>query len=267
VALWHGRPEVPWEFRMDSVRVEYVDPQIPPPDSALRVEAAAARRRYEASVNTISRYLSAPGRSGSEMWMGVGDSVLVRVEETWCHSDVCGGMYEPLTASDWHVGDSTIVQMRAVADTGHALRGFGRSPAAAVIARHTGRTRLRVLGLTGPSDTLPSSRPVPRELEVTVIVTPPVARVELAPRVQVAKVGEQVELRVRAFDAGGRVIAGAPVQVRVEGGGYTRVMSAPHLYPVQFDAPGRYTITASFGGRSDTLVVDVAPAGNEATPP
>lgn len=265
--VWHGRPDAPSDFRFDSVRVEYVDPQVPLPDSALRMEAAAARRRYEASVNTISRYLSGPGRSGDQLWLAVGDSVTLRVDETKCHSDVCGGVYEPLSASGWRVGDSTIVRLRAVPDTDRALRWFGRSPAVSVIARRTGRTRLRVLGLTGPSDTLPSSRPVPRELEVTVIVTPPVARVELAPRVQVAKVGQQVQFQTRAFSAGGRVIAGAPVQVRVEGGSYTRVMSAPHLYPVEFDSSGRYTITASFGGLSDTLLVDVAPAGNEATSP
>ena len=265
--VWHGRPELPPTVRIDSVRVEYVDPQVPFADSALRVEAAEARRRYEAGVNTISRYLSGPARSGNEAWMAVGDSATFRVEEMKCHSDVCGGVYEPLTASGWRVADTTVVRVRAVPDMGHARRGYGRSPAVSVIARRTGRTRVRVLGLTGPSDTLPSSRPVPRELEVAVVVTPPVARVELSPRVQTAEVGQQVELRVRALDARGRVMRGAPVEVRVEGGRYTRVMQSPHLYPIEFDAPGRHTITASFGGRTDTLLVDVAPAQSEPPSP
>jgi len=51
-----------------------------------------------------------------------------------------------------------------------------------------------------------------------------------------------------------------------EGGSYAQAMRSPHLYPIRFDAPGRYTITASFGGQTDTLLVDVAPAPSETAP-
>lgn len=265
-AVWHNRPELPRTYSWDSVQVEYVDPQVPLPDSALRAEGAAARRRYEAARTTILRDLNTPGSWGDEVSMIVGDSTPFVVKEIVCVIDFCREAPNPLTVSGWHVADTTIVRVQAVPDAGLVLFGGRRMPTISVIARRPGRTRVRVLGLTGPSDTLPSRQPVPRDLEVGVVVTPPVARVDLAPRIQTAEVGQPVRLRVRAVDARGRDIPGAPVEVRVEGGRFWR-MKGPDLAPIEFAVPGRHTVTASFGGQTDTLLVDVVPARSDGTSP
>ncbi|HVH12486.1 MAG TPA: hypothetical protein VM759_05510, partial [Longimicrobium sp.] len=261
-----NRPELPRAYRMDSVQVEYVDPQLPLPDSALRAEGAAARRRYEAARTTILRSLGTLGSWGDEAWLVVGDSTPFVVKEIVCVVDFCREAPNPLTVSGWHVADTTIVRLQAVPDTGLVSFGGRRMPTISVIARRTGRTRVRALGLIGPSDTLPSRQPVPRDLEVTVVVTPPVARVELAPRIQTAVVGQPVRLRVRAVDAHGRDIPGAPVEVQVANGRFGW-MKGPDLAPIEFGVPGRHTVTASFGGQTDTLLVDVVPARSGGTSP
>jgi hypothetical protein len=263
-SVWQMRPEVPVVYRRDSVRIEYVDPQVPEPDSALRLEAAAARRRYEASVNSISRFVSAPGSTGDEVWMAVGDSVPFSVEEQRCHSDVCSGGYATLSASGWAVGDSSVVRLRPFARPSPHLRG---EPAVWVVARRIGRTTVRVHGLSGSGDTLPSGEPVAREVQVQVVVTAPVARVRLSPRTARAQVGQPLELRAQAYDARGRVIAGAPIRVEITGGPYVRIVPASALRHVAFESPGRHTLVASFGGRADTLIIDVTPDPGAAAQP
>ncbi|MBW3656484.1 MAG: hypothetical protein KY444_10275 [Gemmatimonadetes bacterium] len=254
-AVWHGRPEVPRTYPSDSVHIEYVDPQVPEPDSAVRVEAAAARRRYEASVNSIIRYISAPGITRGEVWMAVGDSVRFSADEHRCHFDVCGGRYDALTASGWTVGDSSVVRLRPFVRPG---RRFEREPAVWVVARRIGRTSVRVHGLSGSADTLPSREPVARELQVRVVVTAPVGRVQLSPRQARAQVGQPLRVRARAFDVRGRVIPGAPIRVEIIGGPYGRIMDGADLRHFAFESAGRHTLIASFGGRADTLMVDVA---------
>lgn len=255
----HTRPDATEPWRMDSVRVEYVDPPVPMPDSAAQAEAAAARRRYEASIRSVTREISAPSHGGGESWLAVGDSVPFHVGETMCHLDLCGGGAEPLAAAGWMVADSTVVRVRPWA-------AAWRMPVATVVARRTGRTRVRITGLAGPSDTLPSSRPPPRELEVTVIVTEPVARVELTPRIRSAVAGRPVRIRARAFDVRGRVIAGAPVEVNVREDRFTRGLHVRDTGSVTFESPGQRRVIASFGGRADTLVVEVAPEPEAAGP-
>ena len=63
------------------VKVQYVSPQIPTPDSAFRAEAARAKRRYLASINWITRGISG-GQSGSgAIWIAIGDSSPINVSE------------------------------------------------------------------------------------------------------------------------------------------------------------------------------------------
>ncbi|HEX8394158.1 MAG TPA: hypothetical protein VF665_17575 [Longimicrobium sp.] len=256
--VWQSRPEVPTRFRQDSARIEYVDPQVPQPDSALRAEGAASRRRYEAEVNSIRRYISGPTHGRDGVWLAVGDSAALVVGETRCHFDVCSS-YNPVESdSGWAVGDSSIISLRPV--VAGRRRVWREGPSISVVARRIGRTTVRVRGLRGPGDTLPSREPVARSLEVQVRVTPPVARVEFTGREARGVVGQPVRLRVRVIDTRGRVIAGAPVSVLVEGGRYRRGMGASELEGFRFDAPGRHTFIATYGSHADTLVVDVAPA-------
>jgi hypothetical protein len=155
----HSRPEVPFAFRRDSTRIEYIDPQIPQPDSALRAEAAASRRRYQAEVNSISRGIRAPGQGRDGVWMAVGDSVAFSVTETRCHFDVCSS-YNPVESdSGWTAADSSVVRLRAVVDSPGHRRLDG--PSVSVIARRIGRTSVRVRGLSGSGDTLPSVSRLP----------------------------------------------------------------------------------------------------------
>ena len=73
--------------------------------------------------------------------------------------------------------------------------------------------------------------------------------------------GETLVVHGEVRDTQGRVIVGAPFRVEYETGGMTAGGSGPG--PVRlswFPEPGPVTIRASFGGRADTLVVNVLPA-------
>ncbi|HKG95640.1 MAG TPA: hypothetical protein VKA84_27265 [Gemmatimonadaceae bacterium] len=267
VRLWHARPDAESRGDVDSVRVEYVAPQLPAPDAAMRAEAAPRRRRYEARVNEITRHISA-GRADlaggvvSELWLAVGDTALLYVSEAHCSFDACG--VHPSASvldSGWSVTDSTVVALRNPPEPPRLGRsGTGSSapaPVAAAVALRPGRTELRVRGLHSPADTMPSRTPVPRELRRRVVVTPPVGRVRIAPLPDSVYVGDTVDVRVRVTDRAGRPIEGAPAGLLVTGGSMNRFWTAAG--PVRFvpTAPGRLRLIASFASFADTLTLDV----------
>jgi hypothetical protein len=254
-----GRPQGPAQRGPVSVPVEYVRPQLPLPDSASRAEAAAARRRYEASIHSITRSISAGTLDADEIWIGVGDSVQVRVAEMRCTQDACGGggAFTPDSAA-WAVDDSALVRLRFVQDPGAARKVYSSEyPKMYLVARATGRTKLRMSLPPLPTDTMPFREPPPRTLERGVVVTAPAVRVVIAPRPDTIRVGQSLELLVQVFDAAGKVLAGAPVRVRYDEAGSSYVKAVAGTFTVAFRSPGAHTIVASFGKLADTVRVAV----------
>jgi hypothetical protein len=105
---------------------------------------------------------------------------------------------------------------------------------------------------------MPVREPPEHELEGEIVVTLPIARVRIQPRLDTIRVGAIVNLRAIVTDVAGSVLEGAPALVHaIEDEGRT-------IYPVgpgdfAFTAPGRRTLIASFGGRTDSLSVIVVP--------
>ncbi len=236
----HRRGPLQKPSEPDSVRV-VVDLGTLAPDSGSRTP----------EVVRIRRRISAPGRSAVG-WMEVGDSIPLRVIDTRCTPRMCVPLRDAVSDSGWEVADSSILRLRPVP-------GDPRAAVYAVPLR-TGRTRVRVGGVHGPGDTLSGAGRLPRELALQVVVTEPVARVELRPRLREVDAGSPVMLHALAVDVNGRVLRGAPVEVQMHGGGRaTHLWTRPGVLRFRFESPGRHQLIASFNGRADTLVVDVVP--------
>jgi hypothetical protein len=254
VRVWQERHAKHERFADDSARVEYIAPQIPLPDAATREDAARSQRRYEASITTISRYITGGIHSGS-LWLEVGDSAAVSVTEMQCHYDVCTSAFSTPLDSGWTIADPSIARLQLAkpnsSDTVFILGGAPRY----VKALRPGRTTMRVRGIHSPSDTAPSSKPPERELAREIIVTPPIERVEIAPRPDTVRVGEIITLHVRALDHEGRDFAGLPWQLEVLDGENRGIHIGPEAVSLGFTVPGRARIAARLGIHTDTITV------------
>lgn len=250
----------PAGFERDSVRITYLEPQIPQPTVATAAAAARRRRVHDVSASSISRSIVSAGDWHADLWLATGDVLPVTVLEQRCREDVCTIEFGAASDSGWMVRDSTVVAIRS--DTARILYPSGRRrpPGPRLVALRPGRTTLHVRGLHGAADTMPSRTPVPRELTREIVVTPPIARVEIGPHADTVRAGESFAITIRVTDIEGRVYDEAPVSIRsveppASGGLSTGRVRQFALY----GPPGRRTIVATFGGRADTTTVELLP--------
>jgi len=250
VRVTRQTPADPPTYENDSVPIRYVTPQIPQPDSTLLAEAERGRRQYEASITSIDRHISgAEGWWGmDDIWVAVGDSIRLSLAETHCHYDSCVTGRQ-VSDSGWSVRDSSIVRIRPNCGAG-CVFAYGR---------RTGKTMIRVRGLHGPSDTMPSRKPPARRIERRIIVGRPVARVVILPRPDTVRVGQPYTFRARALDRAGRVIPDVPIEIVVDIGHRLGTL-ATKPYPAEFRVTGRRPVIATFRGLADTLMVTVIDA-------
>jgi hypothetical protein len=256
VAVHVGRPGQPFSLRSDSVDVRYVEPQVAHPDAAAQAASAAARRRSQASITRI--YHTIHGRSErTTLWVAVGDSVPLRVTETTCRYDVCTGGMEGVANSGWSIVGPGVARLvpKSHDSTSSFMDDFG--PKAHLVGVRPGRTRVRVVGLTSGSDTVPSTLPPPRELEAEVRVTHPIMRVELLPADTLAVVGTPLPVRVRVVDAHGGVVQDALVRLTIAHGTYTELRDITGAGELVFRAPGIHVVAAEFGNRKAEMRVTV----------
>jgi hypothetical protein len=259
VRAWQQSPGDQDRYSSDSVRVQYIAPDIPPPTAATRQDAARSQRRYEASISTVLRFLDG-GDPFRPLWLVIGDSEAVSVGEMYCRYDSCSsGGYAAVHDSGWTILDSAIARLQPVQrdSTGNIeilIRGNERKY---VKALRPGRTVLRVRGLHGPSDTAASSTPPARQIEREIIVAPPIDRVEIVPRPDSVHVLETFTLGVRVLDRDGREVNGLPWQLEVLDGEDRGIRIGPEPQSIMFSAPGRRRISARLGPHSDTLSVMV----------
>jgi hypothetical protein len=260
VSRWTPSGSLPTQ---DTVRVEYIAPEIPVPNAATFAEAERARRAYNRSVRRIARYIYGGPHPFGPLLLGLGDSAVADVGELHCFHDVC---YGPEFEGDisWSVDDTSMVRMRRVVrdsispDSSITYIYLRPDWSVMVHGRRLGRTTVRaVLGPSG-SDTLPSRVPPARSLTREVHVIPRVVRLELSAPSRMVRAGEEVALRVRALDQAGRQVA-VPVDLLFVGEmGMTAETDGRvrHVFP----NAGTATVIARFGGKADTLMLDVRPA-------
>ena len=260
VLAWRHAPGDGNKYSSDTVHVHYVAPDIPLPTVATRLDAERSRRRYEESISTIVRFLDG-GEPFQPLWLETGDSVRVSLDEMYCRYDSCSsGGYSALRDSGWTIVDTTIARLQRIQrDTAGDIELLivGRNAAQYVKALRSGRTALRVRGIHGPSDTAASSKPPANEIDRTIIVAPPIDRVEIVPRPDSLRALETLTLAVRVLDRDGREVAGLPWRLEVLDGEGRGIRTGPEPQSIVFTTPGRARIVARLGAHTDTMSVMV----------
>jgi hypothetical protein len=256
VNVYRGRPGT--SDTPGNVRVEYVEPQIALPDSAFRADVARRRRQYEASVNTISRWIGAEDEFGeSTILVETGDSTSLTVHEMRCRYDACGGSTVGVANSNWAIDDTTIAGLRAASPVTVDGSIVFSSSGPYLHGRRPGPTVLRLRGVHSPSDTMPSRHPVPSTLQREVLVLPALARIEIVPRPDTMRAGESVAFRVRAIDRSGGELTGLPVRWRIQTKAYSEIGVQSSPRSVLFDSTGTQRVVARVGHRIDSPQVVV----------
>lgn len=220
------------------VRVTYVDPHLPLPDSAFRAAAAEQRRLHFSRVNRATRTIVAE-RPHANLWLVVGDSVRAGVRESRCSYDTCVASTPAFPGARWSVADSSIARVQPT-----------ESGLARVFALRPGRTVLRATGLHGTRDTVPEWNPFPEEAEREVVVTLPVAAVRICPR-RAVYADAPFPLHVEVVDSGGNVFRDPPVGIRLGNGSFE--IAPSDTAEIRFQGAGSTTLTAAFAGHADTL--------------
>lgn len=246
---YRSGPDVPGEVRAP-VRVTYVDPQLPLPDSAIRAAAAERRSRHFAQINRASRAIVVE-RPHAHLWLVVGDSASAHVRQSRCTEGNCLISGPVFPRARWSVADSSIARVRPAGERSVQL-----------LALRPGRTVLRVAGLSSPGDTLPGFNPYPGELEREVVVTGPVAAVRICPRWPVSP--GRFPLHVEVTDSANNVFRDPPIGIGF-GAGYTK-LEPSDTAGLQLQGSGAVNLTAEFGGKADTLRLRVIPGRRTPNP-
>lgn len=269
IRAWWMRPGLEWDLGRDSVRVEYVAPRLPPPDSAMRAQARREAWRHAAGISSTSRYLQtgAP-RVDSTAFVVAGDSLWLVVRETACMYHTCHDPDRELHADAWTSGDTAVARVRPlsmpredpavrrVAGTWRRVRAA--HPRAMVYAGRPGRTTVEVRGLRGDSDTLPARQPPLGTLRLQLIVTPPVRSLRILPRPDSVLAGDSLAFSVEAESVDGTPIDGLPMHALVPMGSHLQEYDTPRPN-IRFAVPGDVVLTTRLGSAVDTLRVRVVP--------
>jgi hypothetical protein len=247
--------------REDSVRVEYVAPQIPEPDSAFKAEAVRAHRRYYTSVHRSYRELKrSSGDRAGPIWLNVGDSTSLSVFVIKCASDFCSERNEDTYVAGLTVDDTSIAELRTPAAS-EGQRRLRITPQIQLLARRPGTTTVRLRGLPIDADEEEGGRKSQRELARAVFVAPAIARVELSPRRDTVRVHESVEFHLRAIDITGEVIEHLPASLTVDNEPASgELHTATDPLRVMFRTAGTRILIGRLGSHADTLRITVVPA-------
>jgi hypothetical protein len=244
-------------------RVHYVEPRLPALDSAGYAKAVANQREYDSRVLALSRSLSG-GNDNALLWLAVGDSAELGIEEWQCRGDLCGHYYGYLGAPQnwgkWSVADPRIARLhRSTANHGDFRFAGQRDQVKTIVALRPGRTKVRTVGVHTLADSVASTDPLDSLMEREVIVTRPIGRLRISPRPATMVAGGSAWFRVDALDRRGRRVQGAPVDFRWGVTGGYSVNVAPNPVRVRFDEPGLYHLVAALGNHADTVNIDVRP--------
>jgi hypothetical protein len=194
----------------------------------------------------------------------VGDSTELGIEDYHCHIDLCSSYDNPFAKPHdwgrWSLSDSSVARLRSLT-AAEAFRpgDYAHDGAMMLVAVRPGRLIVRATGVHTSADTMPSHTPLDTILEREIIVTPPVARLEISPRSASVPVGDSVAFSVRVLDRAGRTVEGAPVELVGEST-FHQVWSPAGRSVVRFTVPGRRRIHATLGAYADSVNVDVRAA-------
>lgn len=236
-------------------------PKLPP-----SVEPVQMTSPYSTDDHTILLGRAITGGTPTALlWLAVGDSTELAIEEWECRTDLCGRY----TASNmwarnwgrWSVIDPSIARVHpSVTRPGTAgrLLLIPRERVWTIVAQRPGRTRVRASGVHTLADSVASRIPVDSIVEREVLVTPPIGRMLISPRPTRMIAGDSTVFTVRVLDRSGRPIRGAPVELLWGTATWREARMATVPVNVSFREAGRFMIVAGLGEHADTLHVEVA---------
>jgi hypothetical protein len=241
VSAWH-RPSGSSKGRRAGVDVEYVDSQI----SAIVAEDTTPQGE---GLPWSSRSIGGGDpRRGEALSLAVGDSAVLRVEESRCRSEICP-VERVRYGGTWAVLDTSVARLGP--EDGDPRPRSSRT----IFALRPGRTRVHVSN--PPPDSLV---PPPLELFRDVVVTRSGGWVEILTNSQSFRMGEAVVLRAQVFDREGTRLPEAPVRLEIAMGSRQWVYTVSEPLSWEPEEAGRYTVTATFGELTATWVIDIRPA-------
>lgn len=255
----------------ETVAVDYVAPFLPPLDSAFLAEARATRLAWEQGVRRTSREIVAVDSRGERLdnplWMPVGDSIHLEVQEIRCTHDSCRRTEVEIPDSAWSVVDPAVAILGIMEPRpdlrAYAVREVWSMSPAFLRGEAPGRTRVQVAGIPPQDDEDPLWLGAPTALETEIVVTERPVRLELVPRISEAALGDRVEFRTHVTDARGDPIVGATVRIsRRSGHTDFRFNHQGGISEITFDRPGLWTLVATLGPLADTVQVRVGSEGS-----
>ena len=209
----------------------------------------------------VSRAI-AGGTSTALLWLAVGDSTQLGIEEWHCLDDVCGPYHgskrAPRTWGRWLVTDSSVARLHRLSSKLRDWRFYADSERVmTLVAMKAGRTVVRAVGVHSAADSVPSRTGLDSILTREVLVTPAVGRLVISPRPATMTAGDSTLFVVRVLDRAGRTIEGTPVELMWGAKESHWASLATEPVRVSFPRPGRFEIVATLGAHADTVNVEV----------
>lgn len=156
--------------------IRYVDPQLPLLDSAQRAEVMSSRRQWASDIYSRSRVIIDASQNGG-LWVAVGDSLQLGIQELECLADVCGRFEAPRetprTWGRWTLSDSAVASLHPTTNPQASDAFFYDSARVMVLVGvRPGRITVTASGVHTVADTMPSRTTVDTIVTRDVIVTP-----------------------------------------------------------------------------------------------
>ena len=252
----------------DSVIIEYAAPSVRPLASAAFAAGMLARRRKQLERFSVERKIWGGRGSAPHIWLIVGDSLPLLLLERARLEDLSLNGQRDLTDSGWVVLDPRIAELlkpspgaesasNPPSEDGYVVVvGYG-PPRMYIKALRPGSTRVRVRGVHGRDDSVLVSEFPAGVLESEVVVTRPPRRLEIIPRPDTLRVGQDLRARVRVYDETGEFSDRVPVELACVEGCSRDYYDGVHPAHLWSDESGRMTIVARLNGLANTLSVVV----------
>ena len=240
----------------DSVRIEYVAPELPMPDSAVRERARwnaeSERRRVEWEMRGIrvrDEYLGE-----RSIWLEAGDTISVRFYREICHHDACGSELNPVHGP-WSVADGAVATMEVRQDTGTV--GRYRIPG----------VRRTILRGIAPGTTTLAVRVGEDSVVKRVVVAPALRSFELDASDTIVTRVDSLSVGLRINDTGRVLPPHATIRLSLrslhtsEYGSRAEYDSLSGRVRLTFVRSGEHLLTSALGRHADSLRVLVIPRG------
>jgi hypothetical protein len=202
------------------------------------------------------------------LWLVVGDSMRLRLGETKCSFDMCTPHRQSLEDSGWSIADSRIARLQhpvRLADS-MSLDGFYGPTRYFLKAVRPGRTVVRARGVTGSLDAAVQWRGPAGVVEREILVTPPVARLQIVSAPDTVRVHEPFVIRAHALDKAGSVLEGVPIVFLPEPSEDRTQYVYGSAVPVRLFRGGPSRIIARLREFADTVTVMVVDSADYRRP-